>query len=181
MPFINKQDPSRELTIFMILFICSFEIINVVMPYSNIFLWIVLSVADAAAVNSNGIKTLLANGLSTFPIKDKPIFSNGPKSEPENFPNDIILCKCVFDNSILADYPISKAIQSFETWVLLNNNLWEKLFSSLESPTTFDENFRVISLPFFMPNFNLLSCDLDNSTFKVLYWVVLYWYYIKTE
>ena len=31
---------------------------------SNIFLWIAASVSDAAAVNPNGIKTLLANGLS---------------------------------------------------------------------------------------------------------------------
>ena len=37
------------------------------------------SVADGAAVNPNGIKMLLANGLSTFPIKGKPVFSNGSK------------------------------------------------------------------------------------------------------
>ena len=45
------------------------------------------SVADAATVNPNGIKTLLANGLSTFSIKDNPVFSNGPKNLPKN-PND---------------------------------------------------------------------------------------------
>ena len=28
----------------------------------------------------NGIKTLIPNGLSTFLIKDNPVFSNGPKS-----------------------------------------------------------------------------------------------------
>ena len=44
------------------------------------FLWIVASVADAAAVNHNSTKALLASGLSTFPINDKPVFSNGPKS-----------------------------------------------------------------------------------------------------
>ena len=42
------------------------------------------SVADAAAVNPSGIKTLLANGLSTFFIKGNPVFSNGPKSLPQN-------------------------------------------------------------------------------------------------
>ena len=36
---------------------------------SKYFLWIAASVADAAAVNPNGIETLLANGLSTFPVK----------------------------------------------------------------------------------------------------------------
>ena len=46
----------------------------------KIFLWIVAYVADAAAVNPNSTKALLASGLSTFPINDKPVFSNGPKS-----------------------------------------------------------------------------------------------------
>ena len=49
------------------------------------------SVADAAAINPNGIKTLLANGLSTFPIKGNPVFSNGPTSLPKNHPDCPIL------------------------------------------------------------------------------------------
>ena len=44
-----------------------------------------MSVADAAAVNSHGIKTLLANGLSTFPIKGNPVFSNSPKILPKSY------------------------------------------------------------------------------------------------
>ena len=44
-------------------------------------------IADAATVNPNGIKTLLANGLSTFPIKSNPVFSNGPESLPKNPPD----------------------------------------------------------------------------------------------
>ena len=48
----------------VISFISSFEIIAVVTPDPNIFLWIAASAADVAAVNSNGIKTLLANVLS---------------------------------------------------------------------------------------------------------------------
>ena len=35
-------------------------------PDPNIFLWIAASVADAAAVNPNGNKTFLANGVNTF-------------------------------------------------------------------------------------------------------------------
>ena len=31
------------------------------------------------------------------------------------------------------------------------------------------ERFKVTSLAFFIPHFNLLSCKLDNFTFKVLY------------
>ena len=54
------------------------------------FLWIAESVADAAAVNPNGIKTLLVNGLSTFLIKGYPFFSNCPKCLPKN------LLDCLF-------------------------------------------------------------------------------------
>ena len=52
----------------MISFISSLEIINVVMSDPDIFLWIAASVA-AAAVNPNGIKTLLANGHVHFLLK----------------------------------------------------------------------------------------------------------------
>ena len=34
-------------------------------------------------MKSNLLKTLLANGLSTFVIKDKPFFSINPKSLPK--------------------------------------------------------------------------------------------------
>ena len=79
------------------------------MSNPNIFLWIDASVADAGAVNPNGIKTLLANGLSTFLVKGKPVFSNGPKSLPGNPPDCSILCNWVFDNSILTDELFAKA------------------------------------------------------------------------
>ena len=57
---------------------------------------------------------------------------------------------------------------------MLVNNLCGKLFSSLESPTTFDEIFKVTSVPFFIPDFNLLSCELDNFTSNMLYLVNIY-------
>ena len=60
------------------------------------FLWIAGSVAAAAAVYPNGIKILLANGLSTFPIKGNSVFSNSPKSLPKNRPDCHILCNWVF-------------------------------------------------------------------------------------
>ena len=87
----------------MISSISSLEIIKVVNPDPNIFLWIAESIADAAVVNPNGFKTLLANSLSTFLIKGNPDFSNGTKSLPKNPPNCPILCKCVFDSFILAE------------------------------------------------------------------------------
>ena len=70
-----------------------YDIISVVFPDPNIFLCIPASVADAAAVNSKGINTLLAIGLMTFDITGYPVFSNGPSNLPRNPPDCII-----FDN-----------------------------------------------------------------------------------
>ena len=86
---------------------------------------------------------LLANGFSTFPIKDNPVFSNGLKSLPKNPPDCPILCHWVFDNFILADERFEKALISLETCVLVNNSLCWKLFSSVESLIIFDERFEV--------------------------------------
>ena len=58
--------------------------------------------------------------------------------------------------------------------LVLVNNLWGKLVSSLDWPTAFEERFRVTSVPFSVSDYNLLSCKLDNFIFKVLYWVMLY-------
>ena len=121
--------------------------------------WRAASAAGAAAVNPNGIKTVLTNALVTFNIKGNPVFNNGPKSLPKNPPDCPILCNWIFDSFILADEPIAKALRSFETYELVNNSICKKLFSSLESPTTFDEIFKVTSVLFFIPDFNLLSCN----------------------
>ena len=101
----------------MISSISSFEIINLVVPDSNIFLWIAASVADDAVVNPNGIKTYLANCLITFPIEGNLVFSNGPISLPKNPPDCPYSCNWVFDNFILADEPFAKTLLYFETCV----------------------------------------------------------------
>ena len=62
-----------------------------------------------------------------------------------------------------------QSLRKPETCTLVNNNLCEKLVSALELPITFDERFKVTSVPFFIPDFNLLSCELDNFQFTVLY------------
>ena len=67
------------------------------------------SAADAATVNPNGIKMLLANGLSTFFIKGKSALSNGPKSLPRNSPDCPILCNLVYDNFVLEEKIICKS------------------------------------------------------------------------
>ena len=58
-------------------------------------------------------------------------------------PNCGIFGRCVFGNFLLADETFGKNLRIFETFVPANNNLCGKLISSLESPTTFDERFRV--------------------------------------
>ena len=95
----------------MVSSVSSLEIINVVLPDPNIFLWIAGPVADATAVNPNSVKMLLASGLGTFRFKGNPVFSNGPKTLPKNPPDCLILCKWAFDYSILAD-------ESFAKWKL---------------------------------------------------------------
>ena len=152
----------------MVLFISSLKIINVALPDSNIFSWI-----STAVVIPNGIKTLLVNVLNTFPIKVNPAISNDPKSPPKYPPDCPLLRNWVFDNFILADEPFAKALQSLKTWLLVDNNLWEKLCSLLESQI--DGIFKVSSVSFFIPDFNLLSCKL------VFYWAILYWYQKKRK
>ena len=71
--------------------ISSFHIISVVVPEPKIFLCIPASAADAAPVNTNGIKALFANGLITFFINGNPVFNNGSRSLPRNPPDYIIL------------------------------------------------------------------------------------------
>ena len=139
-PFITSPESLRNLPIFIIPFISSLETIDVVNPDPNIFLWVAASVADAAVINPNGIKILLPNGLSTLSIKGNPVFNNGPKGLPQNPLDCCILWNWAFDSFILAEESFAKALPSLETCVLVNN-LWGKLFSSLESPIIFDQRF----------------------------------------
>ena len=60
-------------------------------------------------------------------------------------------------------------LRNFETYVLVNHKLCRKLFLSLKLPTTFEEVLKITSVSFCIPDFNLLSCELDNLAFKVLY------------
>ena len=112
---------------------------------------------------------MLQIGLSAFFIKIKPVFSNGPKSLPKNAPDCPISDDRVFDNFVLADEPFAKVSQSLKTCVLVNNNLCGKLVSSLESPITFDERFKFASVPFFIHDFNLLSCVISNHFTLIWY------------
>ena len=69
-----------------------------------------MSVVDAAAVNPNGIKTILANGLGTFCIKSNPVFSIGPKILRRNPPNCPILYIIEF---LIILHQLMKHLQKF--------------------------------------------------------------------
>ena len=84
------------------------------------FLCIPASAANVAAVNPEGIKTLLANGLITFFIKGNPVF-NGPHSLPRNPLDCIIFNNWVFDNLMSSDELFAKSLRIFATCLLVNN------------------------------------------------------------
>ena len=67
------------------------------------FFWTPKSAADAAAANSNDIKTFLANILNTFLIDEKTVFQNKPKHLPRNPPDCVILDRWDLDDFSLAD------------------------------------------------------------------------------
>ena len=69
---------------------------------------------------------------------------------------------------------LQKTLRSLETCVSVNDSLYGKLALLLESPITFDEKFKLTSVPFFTLDFNFLNCELGNFTLKVLYQVILY-------
>ena len=175
-PFNNNPDFSREITIFRIPYIFSFETINVVVPEQSNFFWMVVSVADATAANPNGIKTSLANSVSAFFVKANLDFSNGPRSLPRNLHDCNILDSWFFDHFILSDKLFPKVLQSFETCLSVSNNLCEKVISYLDLPIIFDNNLKLTPVSFFIAYFDLWSCELENFTFKLLCWVISCWY-----
>ena len=77
------------------------------------FLYIPAFAADAAAVHPSGIKTLSANGLTTFFINGNPSFNNGPSNLLKNSPDWIILTICVLKSFKAADVLLLKAFLSF--------------------------------------------------------------------
>ena len=100
---------------------------------------------------------------------------------PKNLLDYPIWCNWLFDNYQLAQELFAKSLQSLQTCQLVNNNLCGRLFSWLESPAKFYESLKVTSVPLFILDFNLLSWKLDSCAFKMLYWVILYWYYFKAK
>ena len=152
--------------------ILSADIISVVVPDSKIFdlrfTYILLHLLQML------LMLILANGLITFFINGNPVFNNGPKRLPRNPPYCIILDNWVLDSIISVDNLLAKTLRILATCLLLSNKSW-KLVSPSELPTIFDDDLKTTSVSFFVADFNLLSCEFHSFTFKLLYWVILYW------
>ena len=97
------------------------------------------------------------------------VVSNGPKSLPRNPLACMILDRRVFENLILVDVCLSKALRRLATCLLVSNNLSGKLVSTAGLPIIFDDSFKTTSVSSFIADFNLLSYDFDSFTFKLLY------------
>ena len=106
---------------------------------------------------------LLRITICFFPAPNPGLDTNRLLISP---PDSTLLDSRVFDNFILADELFAK---SFTKPWSYENNLCEKLLTSLESQITFDERFKITSALCFILYFNLLSCELENFIFKLLY------------
>ena len=124
-----------------------------------IFLWIPASTANAAALKPNGIKTFLVNGLSKFFNKRKPVFCNGPTNLPINSPDCSPLKNWVFYNFVLADELFPKVYQALKPFYQLII-IYVEINLVIRIPNNIWLKFKAISVPFFLPDFNLLSCEI---------------------
>ena len=50
-------------------------------------------------------------------------------------------------------------------------------FQNYQSYLIFEDNLKITSVLFFIADFNLLSCEFDSLTFKLLYWAIIKWYF----
>ena len=74
---------------------------------------------------------------------------------------------------MLAVELFAKALRSLETCVLVNNNLWWKLFSSLEPTATFDESYFKVYFSKLLQYDFLFLILIYLVAIKLFYWVVL--------
>ena len=78
-----------------------------------IFFWIPASVANAATVDPNDIKMLLANGLRIFSINGNPTFKSGLRNLLRNLLGGTLIDNWVFENLVLANELFVKALPRF--------------------------------------------------------------------
>ena len=116
-------------------------IITIIIIIIIIIIIVIIVIIITINNNNKGINTLLANGLSTFFIKDKPTFINGLLSLPRNPPDCVILNSSVSENFILAGNLFAKVLRRLATCLSVYDSLLGKLI--LSSLIIFNDNVRV--------------------------------------
>ena len=134
-------------------------------------MWIYPNATNAsfAAVNLNRISTLLDNRISGDLVNWKQVFSNSSRNLPRNPPELVIFDICVFDNSTSTDEWFVKTLQTFSIFLSVSNSVWGKSEVSLVFPILFIDRLKVILTCFFVTDFNISGCDLDNFTLTMFY------------
>ena len=82
-PFNKISEYSKACKIFIISLISSFEILKVVFPEPCIFLSILPSIDEAAAVIPNEAKIFFASGAAAFLNGPASLLNNDPKNPPD--------------------------------------------------------------------------------------------------
>ena len=158
----------------MILCVSLFQIINTInmVPDQKPFILIAASVADAAAINSNGTKTFLSNG-NTFFINGKATLLNGLRklSNPASWLLIFLVntlnkfCLCSKDLIILIIYFLSLFVsvipEAFKK-ILISENVSKAaakvlLFSSISKAVFIAETIMSLFLTIFYSLFLFLS------------------------
>ena len=117
-------ESSRAWTIFIMLFISSFEIIEVVVPEPRIFFWISASIAEAAAVIPNKAKAVYAKRIATFINGPASLLNNDAKKPPYW----IILKICALESFKSADILLLNRFLSFVFRLVVSNSLCARSF-----------------------------------------------------
>ena len=118
---------------------------------------------DAAPVNLNGIKTILANSLSTFFIKGNPFFSIGPKSLAKKPPNCLLILYQLI-NHLQKLYEALKLVYQLKIIYVENYSCHQNHQLHLIKVSKLLLYYSLFLILIYL----LLSCELDNFTFKVL-------------
>ena len=90
-----------------------------------------------------------------------------------NTPNCTILDSWVFENFMSSEEPFAEGLRILEACLLVNNDLFWKLVSSLKLRSTFDVTFKVTQVPFLFLNW-FYWVGIDNFASKVIHLVILY-------
>ena len=162
--FSKILSSSRAWTVFIMPFIFLFRIIKVVdegWSEPCIFLWILASIAEAAAVIPNEATICFARETATFFNGPANLLSN----YPTNSPDWIILEISALESFRSVDILLLNTFLSFVFCLIVNNNSWGRSFPS----SILKLILRVAPTLFLKGVFSFFNRVSDNLTFTLLY------------